>query len=121
MELLNYKERDLIKMIIIRWLRENYCPQVTPLMESFLKGNAEAAQRQLNLHLEETIFCHDFLENNYHGFLAGLLIAARGSYRTISNFEPGDGCSDIQIGALDCSTIAGLECELPVIFYTQNV
>ena len=73
------------------------------------KGDAQAAQRQLNLHLEETISCRDFLESYYHGFLTGLLAAARGKYRAVSNFELGDGYPDIQIGALDDSTIAVLE------------
>ena len=109
MVLPNYEVRDLIEKIIIRWLREDYRPQVTPLMEALLKGDAETAQRQLNLHLEETISCRDFLENYYHGFLTGLLAAARGKYRAVSNFELGDGYPDIQIGALDYSAIAVLE------------
>ena len=109
MVLPNYEVRDLIEKIVIRWLREDYRPQVMPLMDALLKGDADTAQRQLNLHLEETISCRDFLENYYHGFLTGLLAAARGNYRAVSNFELGDGYPDIQIGTLDNSTIAVLE------------
>ena len=109
MVLPNNEVRDLIETIIIRWLREDFRPQVTPLMEAFLKGDAETAQEQLNLHLDETISCRDSLESYYHGFLTGLLAAARGKYRAVSNFELGDGYPDIQIGALDNSAIAVLE------------
>ena len=109
MVLPNYEVRDLIEKIIIQWLREDFRPNVTPLMEALLKGDAVTAQQKLNRHLRETISCRDFLENYYHGFLAGLLASGRGQYRTSSNFELGDGYPDIQIGALDDSAIAVIE------------
>ncbi len=109
MVLPNYEVRDLIEKIIIQWLREDFRPNVTPLMAALLKGDAETAQKQLNRNLRETISCRDFLENYYHGFLAGLLAAGRGKYRATSNFELGDGYPDIQIGANDYSNIAVIE------------
>ncbi|MBQ9367944.1 MAG: PD-(D/E)XK nuclease domain-containing protein, partial [Victivallales bacterium] len=54
-------------------------------------------------------FCRDSQESYYHGFLTGLLAAARDKYRAVSNMELGEGYPDIQIGALDYSTIAVLE------------
>ncbi len=109
MVLPNNEVRNLIESIILSWLREDFRPQVTPLMEALLKGDSETAQNQLCLHLEETISCRDFLEEYYHGFLTGLLAAAQGKYHTASNQEIGNGYPDIQIGALDYSAIAVLE------------
>ncbi|MBR4222858.1 MAG: AAA family ATPase [Victivallales bacterium] len=109
MTLPNYEVRDLIENTILTWLEHDYRPQATPLMEALLKGDAPAAQKQLNLHLQETISCRDFLEYYYHGFLTGLLAAVRGQYRTLSNYEAGDGYPDIQVGTLDNSICAILE------------
>ena len=109
MVLPNNEVRNLIEKMVTKWLREEFRPQVTPLMEALLQGDAETAQNQLNLHLKETISCRDSQESYYHGFLTGLLAAARDKYRTVSNLEQGDGYPDIQIGALDYSTIAVLE------------
>ena len=109
MMLPNYEVRDLIENTILTWLERDFRPHATPLMEALLKGDATAAQKQLNLHLQETISCRDFLEYYYHGFLTGLLAAVRGQYRTISNYEAGDGYPDIQVGTLDNSICAILE------------
>ena len=109
MVLPNNEVRNLTERIILSWLREDFRPQVTPLMEALLKGDAATAQNELSRHLRETISCRDFLEQYYHGFLTGLLAAASSRYRTSSNLESGDGYPDIQIGALDYSTAAVLE------------
>lgn len=109
MVLPNNEVKNLIERIILSWLREDFRPQVTPLMEALLKGDAATAQNELSRHLRETISCRDFLEQYYHGFLTGLLAAASSKYRTSSNLESGDGYPDIQIGALDYSTAAVLE------------
>ena len=109
MVLPNNEVKNLIERIILSWLREDFRPQVTPLIEALLKGDAATAQNELSRHLRETISCRDFLEQYYHGFLTGLLAAASSNYRTSSNLESGDGYPDIQIGALDYSTAAVLE------------
>ncbi|MBR4221314.1 MAG: AAA family ATPase [Victivallales bacterium] len=109
MVLPNNEVKNLIERIILSWLREDFRPQVTPLIEALLKGDAATAQNELSRHLRETISCRDFLEQYYHGFLTGLLAAASSKYRTSSNLESGDGYPDIQIGALDYSTAAVLE------------
>ncbi len=109
MVLPNNEVRNLTERIILSWLREDFRPQVTPLMEALLKGEAATAQNELSRHLRETISCRDFLEQYYHGFLTGLLAAASNKYHTSSNLESGDGYPDIQIGALDYSTAAVLE------------
>jgi len=109
MTLPNYEVRDLIENTILSWLKNDYRPHSTPLMEALLKGDVAAAEKALNLHLEETISCRDFIEQYYHGFLTGLLAAAKGQYRTVSNHESGDGYPDIQVGALDNSICAILE------------
>ena len=98
-----------IENTILSWLKNDYRPHSTPLMEALLKGDVAAAQKAINLHLEETISCRDFIEYYYHGFLTGLLAAAKGHYRTLSNFESGDGYPDIQVGAMDNSICAILE------------
>ena len=109
MVLPNNEVRNLIERIILSWLRVDFRPQVTLLMEALLKGDAANAQRWLCIHLEETISCRDFQEDYYHGFLTGILASARGNYRTVSTLELGDGYPDIQVGALDYSAIAVLE------------
>ena len=105
----NNEVRNLIERIIISWLREDFHPQVTLLMEALLKGDAAAAQNELCRNLRETISCRDFLEDYYHGFLTGLLSTASSKYRIRSNLEIGNGYPDIQIGAIDYSTAAVLE------------
>jgi hypothetical protein len=59
-------------------------------------GDAPALQREVTAALFETISYHDYGEDFYHGFLAGMLQAVDG-YDARSNRESGLGRADVQM------------------------
>lgn len=71
-----------------RWNRER-------LFASIWAGDAEAATQELNKLLRRTISYHDYKEDFYHAFLAGIFAGA--GYTVDSNREHGEGRSDVVV------------------------
>ena len=65
------------------------------LFGAIWRGDADTFGEQLRLLLLDTISFHDYQENDYHAFLAGVL-AGKG-YLVRSNREMGMGRSDISM------------------------
>jgi hypothetical protein len=64
------------------------------MFQAFVDGDAKIFQEELQKLLETTISYHDYAENFYHGFLAGVMTGMDG-YLIKSNREGGEGRSDL--------------------------
>ncbi|MFQ7714339.1 MAG: AAA family ATPase [Agathobacter rectalis] len=65
------------------------------LFEAVWTGNCEKAGKEMNQLLRMTISYHDYREDFYHAFLAGIFAGA--GYMVESNKEYGDGRSDVVV------------------------
>ena len=65
------------------------------LMEAFWNGDVEGAEKQLSDFLWDTISYHDYHEDYYHAFMAGLFVGL--GYSVESNRESGLGRFDIKV------------------------
>ena len=63
------------------------------LFEAVCTGNCEKAGKEMNQLLRMTISYHDYREDFYHAFLAGIFAGA--GYMVESNKEHGEGRSDV--------------------------
>ena len=70
------------------------------LFTAIVTGNTEVFTSELQGLLQQTISFHDFYENFYHGFVAGVLTGMKG-YIIKSNREGGSGRSDIFVYPVD--------------------
>ena len=68
----------------------------TELINSLWAGDAEKLGKIISKYLASTISYYDYSENFYHAFTAGLFSAIR-YYAVKSNYETGNGRSDIII------------------------
>lgn len=66
-----------------------------PLFDAVWKKDTETATKEMNKLLRKTISYHDYKEDFYHAFLAGIFAGA--GYSLESNREHGEGRSDIVI------------------------
>ena len=62
---------------------------------SFCSGNCETLTDEMTKLLRRTISYHDYREDFYHAFLAGIFAGA--GYRVESNKEHGEGRSDVVV------------------------
>ena len=67
------------------------------LFAAVWSGDCETITREMNRLLRQTISYHDYKEDFYHAFLAGIFAGA--GYEVESNWEHGEGRSDIIIYA----------------------
>lgn len=65
------------------------------LVDAVWSGNAEALTEEMSDLLYRTISYHDYREDFYHAFLAGIFAGA--GYSVTSNREHGEGRSDVVI------------------------
>ena len=72
-----------------------------PLFDAVWKKDTETATKEMNKLLRKTISYHDYKEDFYHAFLAGIFAGA--GYMVESNKEHGEGRSDVVV----CDTING--------------
>ena len=89
-----------IKEIFVEKIREWFSEKVAPghqigLYDEIWNCKAEELQHRIRDILYDTISCHDYHENYYHALMVGLLL--NGEYDVRSNYEMGDGRSDIAI------------------------
>ena len=65
------------------------------LFDAVWSGNTETLTEQMNKLLRKTISYHDYREDFYHAFLAGIFAGA--GYEVDSNKEHGEGRSDVVV------------------------
>lgn len=101
----NREIHSIFRNQIKAWFREETRQDGTALngfCEAFKRGDASAAEKQLQAYLKKTIHIRDTYvqkerkENFYHGILLGLL-SYKESWVIASSQEAGEGYSDIQI------------------------
>ena len=66
------------------------------LFNAFVSGDAKTFETEVTRLLQQTISFHDYQENFYHGFIAGILTGLDG-YIVKSNRESGEGRTDIYV------------------------
>lgn len=98
--LVNREIRYLFREKVLSWFADKIkASDRTILFQAFVNGDTDILTKELNALLHQTISFHDYYENFYHGFLAGIL-TGMGGYVTKSNREGGSGRSDIFIKPL---------------------
>ena len=92
----NAEIRDIFETTVMKWFAES---SVTwnrkALFESVWSGNCETLTNEMTKLLRRTISYHDYREDFYHAFLAGIFAGA--GYRVESNKEHGEGRSDVVV------------------------
>ena len=72
---------------------DNYTENRTALFDAVWSGDIETLTEEMNELLRKTISYHDYREDFYHAFLAGIFTGA--GYVVESNKEHGEGRSDV--------------------------
>ncbi|GBU21255.1 hypothetical protein R80B4_01144 [Fibrobacteres bacterium R8-0-B4] len=83
---------------IQEWFNKRVAREDTAaFLKAIIDGNTEIFQKELSMLLVESISYMDSKENNYHGFMTGVLtiLARQNGYLVKSNRESGDGRSDL--------------------------
>ena len=78
-----------------------------PLFDAVWKKDTETATKEMNKLLRKTISYHDYKEDFYHAFLAGIFAGA--GYSVESNKEHGEGRSDIVVSDIVNGRVAVFE------------
>lgn len=90
----NAEIREIFETTIIKWFEENAKTwNRLPLFQAVWDGNSDSLTQEMNRLLRKTISYHDYKEDFYHAFLAGIFTGA--GYSVESNKEHGEGRSDI--------------------------
>ena len=90
----NAEIREIFETTIIKWFEENAKTwNRLPLFQAVWSGNSDSLTQEMNCLLRKTISYHDYKEDFYHAFLAGIFTGA--GYSVESNKEHGEGRSDI--------------------------
>lgn len=90
----NQEIKDIFTTTVATWFSESAKQwNREKMFASIWAGDAEAATQELNKLLRRTISYHDYKEDFYHAFLAGIFAGA--GYTVDSNREHGEGRSDV--------------------------
>ncbi|MDE6313797.1 MAG: ATP-binding protein [Lachnospiraceae bacterium] len=97
----NYEVKHIYKEKVLSWFEEKVKEtDRSALFTAIVKEDTAGFSRELQGLLQQTISFHDFYENFYHGFVAGVLTGMKG-YIIKSNREGGNGRSDIFVYPID--------------------
>lgn len=92
----NAEIREIFESTIVKWFTDSTREWNRGLLFSSLwSGDGKALEEEINKLLRKTISYHDYKEDFYHAFLAGIFAGA--GYAVESNREHGDGRSDIVV------------------------
>ena len=92
----NKEIQEIFETTIAKWFDESaktWNRQV--LFEAVWNGDADTITQEMNKLLRKTISYHDYREDFYHAFLAGIFAGA--GYMVESNREHGEGRSDVVV------------------------
>ena len=90
----NREIKDIFESTIIKWFNESTKHwNRTELFHAVWDGNSDRMTDEMNKLLRKTISYHDYREDFYHAFLAGIFTGA--GYMVDSNKEHGEGRSDV--------------------------
>ena len=92
----NAEIREIFETTIIQWFDDSARSwNRKPLFDAIWAKNCAAATEEMNRLLRKTISYHDYKEDFYHAFLAGIFAGA--GYTVESNWEHGEGRSDVVV------------------------
>ena len=92
----NKEIKDIFETTVIRWFDDSARMwNRKALFDAVWSGNSESITYEMNKLLRKTISYHDYREDFYHAFLAGIFAGA--GYMVDSNKEHGEGRSDVVV------------------------
>lgn len=104
----NAEIREIFETTIIQWFDDSARSwNRKPLFDAIWAKNCAAATEEMNRLLRKTISYHDYKEDFYHAFLAGIFAGA--GYTIESNREHGEGRSDVVVYDSENGRIAVFE------------
>jgi hypothetical protein len=90
----NAEVRDIYQTTIMKWFDESAQTwDRKALFDAVWNGDSETMTQEMSKLLRRTISYHDYREDFYHAFLAGIFTGA--GYMVESNKEHGEGRSDV--------------------------
>ena len=92
----NAEIRQIFESTVKKWFSDTaQTENRKALLDATWSGDTETLTAEMNKLLRKTISYHDYREDFYHAFLAGIFTGA--GYSVESNREHGEGRSDVQI------------------------
>lgn len=92
----NKEIRDIFETTVIKWFDDSARMwNRKALFDAVWSGNSESITYEMNKLLRKTISYHDYREDFYHAFLAGIFAGA--GYMVDSNKEHGEERSDVVV------------------------
>ena len=92
----NAEIREIFETTVIRWFDDSTKKwNRTALFDAVWRGDSEGITKEMNALLRRTISYHDYREDFYHAFLAGIFTGA--GNMVDSNKEHGEGRSDVVV------------------------
>ena len=92
----NAEIREIFETTVIQWFDDSAKAWDRKKMFSAVwKGDSRTVMEEMNRLLRKTISYHDYREDFYHAFLAGIFAGA--GYVVESNKEHGEGRSDVVV------------------------
>ena len=92
----NAEIKEIFETTVVKWFDDSTkkCDRST-LFDAVWNGDSEKLTKEMNALLRRTISYHDYKEDFYHAFLAGIFTGA--GYMVDSNKEHGEGRSDVVV------------------------
>lgn len=92
----NAEIREIFETTVVKWFDDSTkkCDRST-LFDAVWNGDSGNLTKEMNVLLRRTISYHDYKEDFYHAFLAGVFTGA--GYMVDSNKEHGEGRSDVVV------------------------
>lgn len=92
----NAEIKEIFETTVVKWFDDSTkkCDRST-LFHAVWNGDSEKLTKEMNVLLRRTISYHDYKEDFYHAFLAGIFTGA--GYMVDSNKEHGEGRSDVVV------------------------
>ena len=92
----NLEIKQIFETEVAEWFEESASKwNKNALFEAVWRGDCESITREVSTLLRRTISYHDYREDFYHAFLAGIFTGA--GYMVDSNKEHGEGRSDVVV------------------------
>ena len=92
----NAEIKEIFETTVIKWFNDSTKKwDRNALFDAVWKGDSEGIAKEMNALLRRTISYHDYREDFYHAFLAGIFAGA--GYMVDSNKEHGEGRSDVVV------------------------
>ena len=104
----NAEIKEIFETTVVRWFDESAKTwNRKTLFDAIWSGDCDRITQELTALLRRTISYHDYREDFYHAFLAGIFTGA--GYMVDSNKEHGEGRSDVVVYDTENSRVAVFE------------